>query len=99
MISFVLASTEHFPEALWLRLADGELLPNLKTIMLTPRPAQMPALVAAISRNWEHWQQGGHPEVLEVIFCGVFPLDEEAVREGIKPLERFRERGQAVTWM
>ncbi|KAJ7060708.1 hypothetical protein C8F01DRAFT_1253196 [Mycena amicta] len=88
-LALMVASTEHFPDDVWTRIAMGELLPSLRSLILTPRVAQMPSLVAAIRMNWELSETDKDRIALEVVFMDVSPNDVSALKEGLGPLEKY----------
>ncbi|KAF7299873.1 hypothetical protein HMN09_00994400 [Mycena chlorophos] len=90
-----LASTEHFPDELWSGLTTGRLLPKLTELLISPRRAQIPALVRAMSQFWD----SDRAESLEVIFHVLLPEDKEAMEEDLQPVDRFYQFGKKVTWL
>ncbi|KAF7304194.1 F-box domain-containing protein [Mycena indigotica] len=90
-LGFVMATTEHYPEDVWSRIARREVLPNLLYLIITPRVSQISALADAIAQNWELAEQAPESErsPLKVWFLAVPPRDVALLKEGLEPLERF----------
>ncbi|KAJ7048996.1 hypothetical protein C8F01DRAFT_792533 [Mycena amicta] len=88
-LALMVASTEHFPDDVWTRIALGELLPSLRSLILTPRVAQMPSLPGGGYRDELGIMQDGQGVkdriTLEVVFVDVSPNDVSALKEGLGP--------------
>jgi hypothetical protein len=95
---FLLVSTEHFYPRIWDRVCRGELLPQLRCLVLHPRPAQMPVLVDFIASSWER-AQTERRNALRVILFNVLSEEFLVVNEGLKPLEKYAEAGNSVEFI
>ncbi|KAF7348125.1 F-box domain-containing protein [Mycena sanguinolenta] len=90
------ATTEQFPISFWERLGRGDLLPQLETLVVRPTAAQASVLVDMIASRWEAATEGRIP-ILDVIFCGVGPVDLAVINEELKRLEKYEAAGHMVS--
>ncbi|KAJ7510968.1 hypothetical protein B0H11DRAFT_2215707 [Mycena galericulata] len=91
-------STEHFPAIVWDRIGRAEFLPQLRRLIIQPRPSQMTMLVDMIRTRWEAAATTGQTS-LKVMFSDVTNEHRPAVNEGLKPLEQFGGTGNQVEFI
>ncbi|KAJ6585678.1 hypothetical protein B0H19DRAFT_425989 [Mycena capillaripes] len=93
--SILAISTEHFPASFWECVGRGELLPQLKTLLIRPTAAQASVLVDMIAARWEVAVAGRLPH-LAVGFCDVRSVHLPAIEEELRRLDQYKEGGRSV---